>query len=230
MQFITGPVLGMLSDRFGRRPVLLISMFGLGAVILVMAFAPTLWWLLVGRVLSGMTAASFSTANAYVADFTPPENRAKAFGMMASAFSIGFLGGLLAGHFLAAVNLRFPFMAAAGLCLINGLYGIFVLPESLPIERRLAAFDWRKANPLGSLRLLRSRQSLLGLAVVNFMYLLAQSVLPNIFVLYTTYRFHWSLPLLGVTFVATGVLGIFVSAGAGPGRWSSASGSVARCW
>jgi DHA1 family tetracycline resistance protein-like MFS transporter len=212
MQFVAGPVLGMLSDRFGRRPVLLISIFGLAIDFLVMAFAPTLWWLLVGRVLNGMTAASFSTANAYVADVTPPESRARNFGMMGSAFSIGFLGGPLAGGMLAVINLRLPFMAAAALCLVNGLYGLFVLPESLAVGRRLAAFTWRKANPLGSLALLRSRQSLLGLASINFLFQLAQSVLPNIFVLYTTYRYHWPLPFLGATFLITGVLGVLVSA------------------
>ena len=212
MQFVAGPILGMMSDRYGRRPVLLISIFGLAADFLVMAFAPTLWWLLVGRVLNGMTAASFSTANAYVADVTPPEARARNFGLMASAFSIGFLGGPLAGGMLAAINLRLPFMAAAALCLVNGLYGLFVLPESLALERRLTAFNWRKANPLGSLALLRSRQSLLGLASINFLSQLAQNVLPNIFVLYTTYRYHWSLPFLGATFLITGVLGVLVSA------------------
>lgn len=212
MQFFAGPVLGLLSDRFGRRPVLLISIFGLGCDFLVMAFAPTLWWLLAGRILNGMTAASFSTANAYVADVTPPESRARNFGLMSSAFSIGFLGGPLMGGFLAAINLRLPFMAAAGICLINGLYGLFVLPESLAPERRLKAFDWTRANPLGSLRLLRSHQSLTGLASINFLFQLAQSVLPNIFVLYTTYRYHWSLPFLGATFVITGVLGVAVQA------------------
>ncbi len=211
MQFFAGPVLGMLSDRYGRRPVLIISIFGLAADFLIMAFAPSLWWLLVGRVLNGMTAASFSTANAYVADVTPPENRARNFGLMGSAFSIGFLGGPLVGGLLAAINLRLPFMAAAGLCLINGLYGLFVLPESLPLERRLKRFDWSKANPVGSLKLLRSHQALLGLASVYFLFMLAQSVLPNIFVLYTTYRYHWSLPLLGATFLITGALGVFVS-------------------
>lgn len=212
MQFFAGPVLGMLSDRYGRRPVLLISIFGLGCDFLVMAFAPTLWWLLAGRVLNGMTAASFSTANAYVADVTPPENRARNFGLMASAFSIGFLGGPLLGGFLAASSLRLPFLVAAGLCLVNGLYGLFVLPESLPETRRLARFDWRRANPVGSLRLLRAHQSLLGLAAINFLFQLAQSVLPNIFVLYTTYRYHWSLPFLGVTFLVTGAFGVVVQA------------------
>lgn len=212
MQFISSPVLGMLSDRFGRRPVLLISIFGLAADFLVMAFAPTLWWLFLGRVLNGMTAASFSTAGAYVADVTPPEKRARNFGLMGSAFSIGFLGGPWVGGVLGDINLRLPFMAAAGICLINGLYGLFILPESLPPERRIPVFNWRKANPIGSLDLLRSRQNLLGLAGVSFLFQLSQSVLPNIFVLYTTYRYHWSLNFLGATFLITGVLGVFVSA------------------
>jgi DHA1 family tetracycline resistance protein-like MFS transporter len=210
MQFVSGPVLGLLSDRFGRRPVLLISIFGLGCDFLVMAFAPSLVWLLLGRVLNGLTAASFSTANAYVADVTPPERRARNFGLMSSAFSIGFLGGPLVGGLLASINLRLPFMAAAGLCLINGLYGLFVLPESLAPERRLTQFDWTRANPFGSLLLLRSRQELLGLASVNFLFQLAQSVLPNIFVFYTTYRYHWSLRFLGATFLITGALGVLV--------------------
>jgi DHA1 family tetracycline resistance protein-like MFS transporter len=212
MQFFAGPVLGVLSDRYGRRPVILISLLGLGIDFLVMAFAPTLWWLLVGRVLNGLTAASFSTANAYVADVTPPERRAHNFGLMASAFSIGFLGGPLAGGLLAEVNLRLPFMVAAGLCLINVLYGLFVLPESLPPERRLTRFEWRRANPVGSLRLLGSHPNLLGLALVIFLFQLAQSVLPNIFVLYTTYRYHWSFGFLGFTFILTGALGVLVSA------------------
>ncbi|MDR3510823.1 MAG: TCR/Tet family MFS transporter [Caulobacteraceae bacterium] len=212
MQFIVGPVLGMLSDRFGRRPVLLISIFGLGGDFLVMAFAPSLWWLLAGRVLNGMTAASFSTANAYVADVTPLENRARNFGLMSSAFSIGFLGGPLLGGVLAAISLRLPFIAAAALCLVNGLYGLFVLPESLAPERRLAKFMWRRANPVGSLRLLLAHQSLMGLATINFLFQLAQSVLPNIFVFYTTYRYHWSLPFLGLTFMVTGALGVVVQA------------------
>jgi DHA1 family tetracycline resistance protein-like MFS transporter len=212
MQFIAGPVLGMVSDRYGRRPVILISLFGLAVDFLVMAFAPTLWWLLVGRVLNGMTAASFSTANAYVADVTAPERRARNFGLMASAFSIGFLGGPLAGGWLASFSLRLPFLVAAGLCLINFFYGLFVLPESLPPERRLGRFAWRRANPVGSLRLLASHPNLLSLALVIFLFQLAQSVLPNIFVLYTTYRYHWSLRFLGLTFILTGALGVLVSA------------------
>ena len=220
MQFVSGPVLGMLSDRFGRRPVMLISIFGLALDFLVMAFAPTLAWLLLGRVLNGATAASFSTANAYVADISTPASRARNFGWMSAAFSVGFLLGPAAGGFLATISvhigsfhmdpLRTPFLAAAGLCAINWVYGLIVLPESLPPERRIVSFEWRRANPVASLSLLRSHRDLLPLAGVNFLFQLAQQVLPNVFVLYTTLRYHWSLAFLGITFVITGALGILV--------------------
>jgi DHA1 family tetracycline resistance protein-like MFS transporter len=220
MQFVSGPVLGMVSDRFGRRPVMLISILGLSLDFLVMAFAPTLAWLLLGRVLNGATAASFSTANAYVADIATPENRARYFGWMSSAFSVGFLLGPTAGGLLASQAIhvgafhldaiRTPFVVAAGLCAINWVYGLLVLPESLPPERRIAAFDWRRANPVASLSLLRSHGDLLPLASINFLNQLAQQVLPGIFVLYTQLRYHWSLGFLGVTFFITGALGILV--------------------
>ena len=220
MQFFSGPVLGMLSDRFGRRPVLLISILGLSLDFLVMTFAPTLAWLLIGRVLNGATAATFSTANAYVADISTPERRARNFGWMSSAFSVGFLLGPTAGGILTehAIHLgsfvldgiRVPFLVAAILCAINWFYGLLVLPESLPPERRIAAFNWRRANPLESLRLLRSHRDLLPLASINFLFQLAQQVLPNIFVLYTQLRYHWSLSFLGITFFITGVLSILV--------------------
>jgi DHA1 family tetracycline resistance protein-like MFS transporter len=201
MQFVSGPVLGMVSDRFGRRPVLLISIFGLSLDFLVMAFSPTLAWLLLGRVVNGATAASFSTANAYVADIATPESRARYFGWMNSAFSVGFLlgptvGGLLAttpvhiGPF-ALAGIRTPFLVAAALCAVNWVYGFFVLPESLPVERRLKTFQWRRANPLASLALLRSHRDLLPLATINFLNQLAQQVLPGIFVLYTQLRYNW---------------------------------------
>jgi len=220
MQFVSGPVLGMISDRYGRRPVMLISILGLSLDFLVMAFAPTLAWLLLGRVLNGATAASFSTANAYVADIATPQTRARYFGWMSSAFSVGFLLGPVAGGFLAtqAIHLgafhlaaiRTPFVVAAGLCAVNWIYGLLVLPESLPPARRIVAFNWRRANPVASLSLLRSHQDLLPLASINFLNQLSQQVLPGIFVLYTQLRYGWSLPFLSVTMLVTGALGILV--------------------
>lgn len=210
MQFFIGPILGMMSDRYGRRPVILLSLFGLAADFLFMAFAPSLMWLFVGRVLNGATAASFSTANAYVADVTTPEKRAKDFGMMSSAFSFGFLIGPALGGFLADYSLRLPFLVAAGLTAVNWLYGFFVLPESLPPERRIARFDWKKANPVGALRLLQSHHELLGLAGVVFLFQLAHTVLPAIFVLYVGERYGWSPRIQGLTMALTGALGIIV--------------------
>lgn len=210
MQFVVGPILGVLSDRVGRRPVLLISFFGLAVDFLFMAFAPTLWWLYLGRVLNGMTASSFSTAGAYIADVTPPERRAKTFGMLTSAFSFGFIIGPVLGGLFGEHNLRLPFVVAAGLTALNFVYGLLVLPESLPPERRLARFEWPRANPLGSLRLLNAHRGLLGLAGIVFLFYLAQVVLPTIFVLYTTLRYGWSPRALGFTFLLTGVLGVIV--------------------
>jgi DHA1 family tetracycline resistance protein-like MFS transporter len=210
MQFFCGPLLGMFSDRFGRRPVLLLSLLGLGVDFLFMAFAPTLWWLLLGRLLNGATAASFSTANAYLADVTAPQDRAKVFGWMGSAFSFGFIIGPTLGGLLGEHDLRTPFLAAAALTFANFLYGLFVLPESLPPERRAQRYDWRRANPVGALRLLRSRLGLLPLATVGFLFQFGHIVLPTIFVLYTTHRYGWSPGVLGLTFLLTGVLGVLV--------------------
>ena len=210
MQFLWGPVLGSLSDRFGRRPVLLISIFGLGVDFLFMAFAPNIWWLLVGRILNGLTAASFSTANAYVADVTAPQDRAKRFGMMGSAFSFGFLIGPVIGGALALINLRLPFMVAAALALANGLYGLFILPESLPPERRMARFQWLKSNPIASLGIIRAHGSMTGLSSIYFLFMMSQSVWPNVFVLYAGYRFHWSTLIIGSMLMINGGLGIVV--------------------
>ena len=212
MQFFSGPMLGLVADRHGRRPVLLVSLFGLGVDFLFMAFAPGLWWLFLGRLLNGMTAASFSTASAYLADVTPPERRAKAFGMMGSAFSFGFIIGPVIGGLLGEHDLRLPFVAAAGLTLVNWLYGLLVLPESLPPERRATRFEWAKANPVGSLKLLRSQPGLLGLAGVGFLFQLAHMVLPSIFVLYSGYRYGWTPQIMGWTFMATGIAGVVVQA------------------
>ena len=162
MQFLVGPALGMLSDRYGRRPVLLISIFGLFVDFLFMAFAPNLAWLYVGRILNGITAASFSTANAYVADITPPDRRARNFGIMGSAIGFGFVIGPTIGGLLGEISLRLPFIVAAALCLVNWLYGFFILPESLVPDRRTRRIDWRVANPFGSLLFLRNHGELLG--------------------------------------------------------------------
>lgn len=210
MQLFCGPILGMMSDRFGRRPVLLISLAGLAIDFLVMAFAPNLAWLFVGRVINGITAASFSTANAYVADVTEPQNRAKTFGIMGSAFSFGFLLGPVFGGALAGIDLRLPFLVAGAITGANLLYGFFVLPESLPPERRVATFDWKRANPIGSLGFLKNHGELLGLAGVGFLFQLAHTVLPAIFVLYSGYRYGWSPATIGLTMMATGVLGLIV--------------------
>jgi MFS transporter, DHA1 family, tetracycline resistance protein len=211
MQFVFSPVMGALSDRFGRRPVVLLSNFGLGCDYLLMAVAPTLSWLFVGRVISGITAASFPTANAYIADVTPPEKRAAKFGMLGAAFGLGFIVGPALGGVLGGMGLRYPFWAAAGLSLANALYGFFILPESLPKNRR-AAFNPRKANPLGALKLLSSHPQLLGLATAMFLYYNAHEALPSMFVLYTTYRYHWGAQLTGWALAGVGVGSTIVSA------------------
>jgi DHA1 family tetracycline resistance protein-like MFS transporter len=211
MQFVFAPVMGALSDRFGRRPVVLLSNFGLGCDYILMAVSPTLSWLFLGRVISGITAASFPTANAYIADVTPEDKRAAKFGMLGAAFGLGFIVGPALGGLLGGMGLRYPFWAAAGLSLANWLYGFFILPESLPKERR-AAFNLRKANPLGSLKLLRSQPELFGLATAMFLYYNAHEALPSMFVLYTTYRYHWGAQLTGWVLAGVGVGSTIVSA------------------
>jgi DHA1 family tetracycline resistance protein-like MFS transporter len=210
MQFFFGPIVGMLSDRFGRRPVLLMSIFGLGVDYVFMALAPTLSWLFVGRVINGITSASFSTANAYVADVTAPQERAKAFGMLGAAFGVGFLVGPAIGGALGNINLRLPFWAAAGLAVCNWLYGYFVLPESLPPSRRTESLNWRRANPVGALVFLRERKNLLGLISINVLYLFSHNVFPSIFVLYVGYRFNWGPFAAAAMLIATGLSNILV--------------------
>ena len=209
MQFFASPIVGALSDRFGRRPVLLISIFGLGCDYVVMAMAPNLGWLYVGRLISGITAASFSTAGAYIADISPPEKRAQNFGLIGAAFGVGFVIGPALAGVLGGFNPRLPFWVAAGLALVNWLFGLFVLPESLPKERR-APFSWRKANPVGSLRLLAAHPGLLGMAAVFFLYMLAHQSLQQIFVLFTGYRFGWGIRDVGLFLGATGIASIVV--------------------
>src|ERR1700730_12984876 len=181
MQFLFLPVLGAWSDRFRRRPVILISCLGLGLDYIFMAMAPSLRWLFVGRLISGITASNVSTAFAYITDITAPAERAKKFGMLGAAFGVGFVVGAAVGGLLGQYNLRAPFWAAAVLSLANFLYGLFVLPESLPKERRSKS-AWHMANPLGSLTLLRSHPELAGLSMVVFLYYLAHQALQNVFV------------------------------------------------
>ncbi len=211
MQFVFAPVIGALSDHFGRRPVVLLSNFGLGCDYILMALAPTLSWLFLGRVISGITAASFPTGCAYVADVTPEEKRAAKFGLLGSAFGLGFIIGPALGGMLGGMGLRYPFWAAAALSLANAAYGFFILPESLPPERR-AAFSLRKANPLGSLKLLRSHAELLGLASAMFLYYIAHESLPSMFVLYTDFRYHWGAGLTGWALAGVGATSTLVSA------------------
>jgi MFS transporter, DHA1 family, tetracycline resistance protein len=212
MQFLFSPVLGALSDRFGRRPVILISNVGLGLDYILMAVAPSLAWLFIGRVVSGITAASISTGFAYVADVTPPEGRAARFGMLGAAFGAGFVLGPALGGLAGGIDPRLPFWIAAFLSLANALYGLLVLPESLPRERR-APFEWHRANPLGSLALLRSHRELLGLASVNFLGQLAHAILPSVTVLYMGYRYGWDERMVGFVMAGVGVCAMAVQGG-----------------
>ena len=216
MQFFFSPILGGLSDRFGRRPVVLLSNFGLAPDYVLMALAPSLAWLFVGRVISGITSASISTSFAYIADITPPEKRAAVFGKVGAAFGAGFILGPAIGGLLGGMDPRLPFWVAAGLSFANTLYGFLILPESLPSDRR-SPFRWKSANPLGSLHLLRSDRVLAGLSLANFFGQVAHVVLPSTFVLYATYRYGWDAATVGLTLALVGVCAMVVQgAGIGP--------------
>ena len=212
MQFIFSPVLGSLSDRFGRRKVILLSNVGLGLDYVLMAAAPSLWWLFVGRVVSGITASSFPTATAYIADVTPPDERAARFGLLGVAFGVGFIVGPAAGGLLGDVSLRAPFWGAAALSLANAAYGFFILPESLPPDRR-SPFHWRRANPIGAVRMLRSDPELFALGCAGFCAMLAHDSLPTTFVLYTNYRYGWGQKMVGLVLALVGVASIVVQGG-----------------
>ena len=212
MQFVFSPVQGALSDRFGRRPVILLSNLGLGLDFLLMAVAQTLPLLFIGRVLSGITSASFSTANAYIADVTAPADRAAAYGKLGMAFGIGFVLAPAVGGLIGDANPRLPFWIAAGLSLANFCYGYFVLPESLPPDRR-SPFSWRRANPVASLSFLSHHPEVFALAGVVFLMQLAHIVYPSVFVLYSDYRFDWGAKTVGFTLAGVGVLSIIVQGG-----------------
>ncbi len=211
MQFLFSPVIGSLSDRYGRRPVILISALGLTADFALMAVAPNLWWLAVGRILGGITSSSFTTTFAYMADITPPEQRSRAYGLIGAAYSAGFVAGPVIGGFLGELGPRVPFWAAADLALVAFVYGLLVIPESLKPELRMP-FSWRRANPVGSLKLLRSHPDLAGLAWVYFIIYVAHNVFAAVFVLYAGYRFGWSIWAIGMSLALWGVLDILAQA------------------
>jgi len=212
MQFFASPVLGALSDRFGRRPVILLSNFGLGLDYVLMALAPSLIWLFIGRMISGVTSASISTSFAYIADVTPAEKRAAVFGKIGAAFGLGFIFGPAIGGLLGGYDPRLPFWVAAGLSLANAAWGYFVLPESLPKERR-SPFRWRSANPLGAVRLLSSNRTLGAMALVMFCAEVAHVALPATFVLYTTYRYGWDQTTVGLALAFVGLCTTIVQGG-----------------
>lgn len=205
MQFFFSPVLGSLSDRFGRRPIVLLSNFGLGLDYVLMALAPSLGFLFVGRILSGITASSVPTAQAYMSDITPRERRAAAFGMLQAAFGFGFIIGPALGGLLASYHPRLPFWVSAALSLLNATYGYFVLPESLALEHR-SPFSWKRANPVGSVHMLSRTRTLLMLAIVLLLSYTAQNSLLNVYVLYTDYRYHWSTQAVGLSLAALGII------------------------
>jgi MFS transporter, DHA1 family, tetracycline resistance protein len=211
-QFVFSPVLGVLSDRFGRRPIILLSNLGLGLDYVVMALAPTIGWLFLGRVISGITTSSIPTAMAYIADVTPKEKRAAAFGTIGIAFGLGFAFGPAFGGLLSNSNPRLAFWVAATLSLTNWLWGYFFVPESLPKDRR-KEFALRRANPVGSLVLLRSHPELWRLTVIQFLAYLSHNVLTTIWALYAIYRFDWSQVMIGISLMVVGICTAAISGG-----------------
>ena len=212
MQFFCAPVLGNLSDRFGRRPVILFSLLTFGIDYLIMGFAPTLFWLFVGRSIAGMAGASFTPAYAYLADVSPLEKRAQNFGLIGAAFGTGFVLGPAIGGLLGSMGTRAPFFAAASLALINFLFGLFVLPESLPRDSR-RSFDLRRANPLGTLLQIRKYPSVIGLLQVLFLWQLAHQVFPSTWAYYTMLKFNWSEQAVGISLAFVGTIMAFSTAG-----------------
>jgi DHA1 family tetracycline resistance protein-like MFS transporter len=211
MQFLCAPVLGNLSDRYGRRPVLLFAVGALGLDYLVMGLAPTLGWLFLGRTLAGIAGASFTPAYAYVTDVSPPEKRAQSFGMISAAFGVGFILGPALGGLLGGLGPRAPFFAAASLSLANFFYGAFVLRESLAPERR-RAFDWKRANPLGTLLQMRRHPVVLGLLGALFLWMVAHQVMPATWAFYTKLRFGWSEAKIGASLALAGAVMAFSQA------------------
>ncbi len=205
MQFIFAPVIGNLSDKYGRRSVLLFSLFGFGIDYILLSFAPNITWLFIGRMIAGITGASFTTATAYIADISSPEDRAKNFGMVGAAFGVGFIIGPVMGGFLGQIGTRVPFYVSAALCLLNWLYGFFILPESLPKDKR-RPFSWKRANPLGSLLLLRRYSGVSALVGSLVLIYIAAHAVQSTWSFFTIEKFHWSEKLIGLSLGLVGVL------------------------
>ena len=212
MQFFCGPIMGNLSDRFGRRPVLLLSLTAFGLDYLLMGFSRTIVWLFVGRAIAGITGAAYTTAAAYIADVTPPDKRAQSFGLMGAAFGLGFILGPAVGGLLGGLGARAPFFVASALALLNVVYGFFVVPESLPAEKR-RPFHWTRAHPLGTLQHLRPYPGVVAMIGALFVWQFAHQVLPSAWAFYTMFKFGWSEALVGASLAAAGVTIAIVQGG-----------------
>ncbi|NBV30459.1 MAG: MFS transporter, partial [Chitinophagaceae bacterium] len=204
-QFLFAPVLGNLSDQFGRRPILLLSLFGFSINYLLLAWAPSFLWLIIGRIVAGVAGSSVSTAGAYIADVSTESTRAKNYGMVGAAFGLGFIIGPAVGGLVASLGVRAPFYAAAVLCLLNGLYGYFILPESLSIENR-RKFSWKRANPFGALKIFLSHPTVARLAIVYFLIYLGAQAVQSTWSYFTMYRFGWNEKIVGISLAVVGLL------------------------
>ena len=204
-QFMFAPLIGNLSDKFGRRPIILISLFAFSMDYLLLAFAPTITWIFIGRIIAGLTGASITTASAYIADVSTPENRAKNFGMIGAAFGLGFIIGPVIGGLLGQYGSRVPFYAAAVLCLLNFLYGYFILPESLSKDNR-REFRLKRANPIGAFLNLKKYPQLIGLVVSIFLLYTASHAVHSNWSYFTMYKFHWTEKMVGISLGAIGLL------------------------
>jgi len=213
MQFFCAPALGALSDRYGRRPIILLALLGLGLDYIFHAWAPTMTWLFIGRILAGVTGASFTVATAYIADISTPEKKAQNFGLVGAAFGLGFILGPVIGGITAEYGVRVPFLVAAGLSLLNFLYGIFILPESLKKENRIETIDWKKANPFSALKNFKSFPALVGFMIPFFLIYIAGHSVQSTWTFYTMYRFDWDEAMVGYSLALVGIIVAIVQGG-----------------
>jgi DHA1 family tetracycline resistance protein-like MFS transporter len=213
MQFFFAPVLGAMSDRYGRRPIILIALLGLGIDYIFHAWAPTIAFLFVGRLLAGITGASFTVATAYIADISTPEKKAQNFGLVGAAFGLGFILGPVIGGLTAEYGVRVPFLVAAGLSLVNFLYGFFVLPESLPPEKRIAEINWKMVNPFSTFKHFKAFPALLGFMIPFFLIYIAGHAIQSTWTFYTMYRFEWNEATVGYSLAVVGIVVAIVQGG-----------------